>query len=205
MMPWVVFVFVMGQMSISQIIRQIYKIPDTVIDYTGYDFLDSVHWQQRTNDVGTKVNGICMERLWWTSKYRGSDIFVLFWRQTLQPWQKERAIMAPPSLLDYFGYVFFFPSLMTGPAFDFAEYKRWVTLTMFDVKVPDPKSTTGGTKRRRKIPRSGLPATIKLAEGTFWLVGFALFSTWYTVEFALSDQFLEYSFLRRFSSLYPYW
>jgi lysophospholipid acyltransferase len=37
MMPWIVFIFVMGQMSISQLIRQIYKTPDDVIDYTGYD------------------------------------------------------------------------------------------------------------------------------------------------------------------------
>jgi lysophospholipid acyltransferase len=116
-------------------------------------------------------------------------------------WQKERAIMAPPSLLDYFGYVFFFPGLLTGPSFDFAEYKRWVTLTMFDVKVPDPKSQTGGTKRRRKIPHSGLPATLKLAEGTFWLIAFAAFSNWYSVGFVLSDAFLKYGFLRRYSIL----
>ena len=68
---------------------------------------------------------------------------------------------------------------------------------MFDVKVPDPKSATG-TKRRRKIPRSGVPATIKLVEGTVWLGLFALFSSWYSVEFALSDGFLKYSFLRRY-------
>ena len=35
MMPWIAFVFVMGQMSISHLIRQIYKTPDTVVDYTG--------------------------------------------------------------------------------------------------------------------------------------------------------------------------
>ena len=39
MMPWIVFIFVMGQMSISQLIRQIYKTPDDVIDYTGYHFV----------------------------------------------------------------------------------------------------------------------------------------------------------------------
>ena len=36
MMPWIAFVFVMGQMSISHLIRQIYETPDTVVDYTGY-------------------------------------------------------------------------------------------------------------------------------------------------------------------------
>jgi lysophospholipid acyltransferase len=110
--------------------------------------------------------------------------------------------MGPPSLLDFFGYVFFFPGLMTGPSFDFAEYKRWVTLTMFDIKVPDPNSTTGGTKRRRKIPRSGIPATMKLAEGTFWLVMFVVFSSLYNVQFALSDEFLKYGFLRRLLRYY---
>jgi len=41
MMPWIVFIFVMGQMSVSQLIRQFYKIPDTVIDYTGYTHIIS--------------------------------------------------------------------------------------------------------------------------------------------------------------------
>jgi lysophospholipid acyltransferase len=36
MMPWIVFVFVMGQMSISQLIRQFSRVPDEVVDYTGF-------------------------------------------------------------------------------------------------------------------------------------------------------------------------
>jgi lysophospholipid acyltransferase len=32
--------------------------------------------------------------------------------------QKERAVYNLPELLDYAGYVFFFPSIFTGPAFD---------------------------------------------------------------------------------------
>ena len=143
-----------------------------------------------------------MERVRWTSGHRCITSPILLLRQTLLPWQKDRAILGPPSLLDYFGYVFFFPGLLTGPSFDFAEYKRWVTLTMFDVKVPDPKSATG-TKRRRKIPSSSIPATIKLAEGTFWLILFTLFSSLYSVEFALSDKFLKYTILRRYSAVTP--
>jgi lysophospholipid acyltransferase len=42
MMPWIVFAFVMGQMSISQLIRQIYRTPDDVIDYTGFSNLSHV-------------------------------------------------------------------------------------------------------------------------------------------------------------------
>jgi lysophospholipid acyltransferase len=120
--------------------------------------------------------------------------------KSLLPWQKDRAILAPPNLLDYFGYIFFFPGFMTGPSTDFAEYKRWVTLTMFDVNVPDSKSATG-VKRRRKIPHSGIPATIKLAEGTFWLIMTVVFGSRFDYHFALSDEFLKYSFLKRFFSV----
>jgi len=35
LMPWIVFIFVMGQMSVSQLIRQFHKVPGTIIDYTG--------------------------------------------------------------------------------------------------------------------------------------------------------------------------
>jgi lysophospholipid acyltransferase len=72
---------------------------------------------------------------------------------------------------------------------------------MFDVKVPD--SNTGGTKRRRKIPRSGIPATLKLVEGTSWLVAYIVFSSLYSTEFTLSDAFLEYSFIRRYPPKHP--
>ncbi len=32
--------------------------------------------------------------------------------------QKERAVYKLPEFIDYAGYVFFFPSIFTGPAFD---------------------------------------------------------------------------------------
>jgi len=74
MMPWIVFIFVMGIMSVSQLIRQIYRVPDTVIDYTGFVpraiLLLTKH--QSTNDFGSKINCFCMECVRWTSKYRGT-------------------------------------------------------------------------------------------------------------------------------------
>lgn len=44
----------------------------------------------------------------------------------LSPRQKELALPNVPPLLDYSGYVLFFPTLFVGPAFDFAEYKHWL-------------------------------------------------------------------------------
>ena len=36
MMPWVVFVFVMGHLSVSQLVRLFDRVPDSVIDNTGF-------------------------------------------------------------------------------------------------------------------------------------------------------------------------
>lgn len=66
---------------------------------------------------------------------------------------------------------------------------------MFDVVIPDTKR--GGTKRKRKIPSSSIPATIKAVKGLAWIFLFLKFSSWYTTGFALSDQFLEYGIFKR--------
>jgi hypothetical protein len=78
MMPWVVFTFVIGHLSVSQLVRQFTNVPDTVIDNTG-SFLPSpdLHLLPSRNadnksahGCGSKVNGIRLERLRRPSKYR---------------------------------------------------------------------------------------------------------------------------------------
>lgn len=65
--------------------------------------------------------------------------------------QKDRAIYQMPEFLDYAGYVFFFPSVWTGPAFDYVDYKRWLQTTMFE--IPEG-SKAPPTHANRRIPRS---------------------------------------------------
>jgi lysophospholipid acyltransferase len=108
--------------------------------------------------------------------------------------QKDRAIYAMPGFLDYAGYVFFFPSVWTGPAFDYVDYKRWLQTTMFE--IPDG-SKAPPTRPNRRIPRSGTPATKKAIIGLVWIVLYIQFSGWYNVPLLLSDEYLKYSFFRR--------
>ena len=90
----------------------------------------------------------------------------------------------------------FFPSVFAGPAFDFREYQRWIDCTMFDVITPDVKR--GGTKRKRKIPKSLVPATKKALAGIAWILLFVKLGSVYHTDFMLSDVFTEYSFTRRY-------
>lgn len=115
----------------------------------------------------------------------------------LSEYQKDRALKQLPNLLDYAGYVFFFPSLMAGPAFDYVDYRRWLETTMFEVPAGTDPSKKPPTRKKRKIPRSGTPAAWKAAAGLFWILVFLKFSGWYYPEFLTGNEYMNYSFLYR--------
>ncbi|KAL8941895.1 MAG: hypothetical protein Q9211_001629 [Gyalolechia sp. 1 TL-2023] len=173
-MPWIGFVFLMGHMSISHIYRQFANAPDKV-DITGAQMV-----------LVMKLTGFCWNV--YDGRLKQDD---------LADFQKERAILELPSLLDFAGFVLFFPSLFAGPSFDFVDYRRWIETTMFELpRGADPK-TGPRTRGQRKIPRSGTPATIKAVIGLFWILLFLKFSNWYNTDFVVSDTYMTYNLLRR--------
>ena len=91
----------------------------------------------------------------------------------------------------------FFPALFAGPSFDYVDYQRWIETTMFDVPKGVDPSKAPPTRKKRRIPRSGTPATIKAIIGLAWIFLFLKFSAWYNTELVLGAQYLQYGFLRR--------
>ncbi|KAF2637744.1 MBOAT-domain-containing protein [Massarina eburnea CBS 473.64] len=178
-MPWVGFVFQMGHMSINHIIRQRINDP-SLTDITGAQMV-----------LVMKLTAFC----WNVQDGRLPD-------SELSDFQKEHAIRTLPSLLDYTGYVFFFPALMAGPAFDYCDYSRYITTTMFTLPPGTDPSKAPPTRKKRKIPRSGTPATIKAIIGSLWVFAFLKFSAWYNPAMILSDDWTKYWFLRRVWHLY---
>jgi lysophospholipid acyltransferase len=73
---------------------------------------------------------------------------------------------------------------------------------MFALPPGTDPSKAPPTRKKRKIPRSGTPATFKAIYGTIWIVLFLKFSSLYNVEFLLSDRYMTYSLLRRIFHLY---
>ena len=106
-------------------------------------------------------------------------------------------VMNPPSILSMEAKIiciqFFFPSLFVGPSFDFAEYRRWIETSMFEVPAGTPSSRMPPTRKKHRIPRSGTPAAMKAFAGLLWIALFVKLSTWYTVELLTGDQYLTYS------------
>lgn len=173
-MPWLAFVFVMGHMSVSHIARQAANAPQSV-DVTGAQMvlvmkLSAFAWNVADGTLPEEV---------------------------LSDLQKDRRLTQLPGLLEFAGYVFFFPSLLVGPAFDFAEYRRWLDCTMFDVPATIDPAKKPPTRRKRKIPRSGTPAMLKLAAGLIWIVLFLKLSALYYPEVLLEDDYPSHGFLHR--------
>lgn len=173
-MPWIGFVFLMGHMSVNHINRQFISKPGRV-DVTGAQMV-----------LIMKLTAFC----WNVQDGRLPQ-------KDLADFQRERAIIQLPSLLDYAGYVLFFPALFAGPAFDFVDYRRWIETSMFTIPASADPSTAPKTRKRRKIPQSHTPATIKAVLGLTWILLFLKFSAWYNTDLVLGDQYMTYGFVRR--------
>ncbi|KAF2404652.1 putative MBOAT family protein [Trichodelitschia bisporula] len=178
-MPWVGFAFMMGHMAVNHIYRQLAANPSGV-DITGAQMV-----------LVMKLTAFC----WNVHDGRLPA-------NELSDFQKERAIRQLPDLLDYAGYVLFFPSLFAGPAFDYVDYRQYISTSMFKLPPGVDPSKAPPTRKKRKIPRSGRPASWKAAQGLFWIVLFLQFSGRYNPEKLLSDRFLEYGFVRRVGFLW---
>jgi lysophospholipid acyltransferase len=118
--------------------------------------------------------------------------------------QKERALKELPDLLDYAGYVLFFPGLMAGPAFDYVDYKNFISTTMFELPPGTDPLKAPPTRKKRKIPRSGTPAAWKAVYGLVWIVLFLQFSNYYWPSYFLSPDYMKYGILRRIWQLYMF-
>ncbi|KAF2157939.1 putative membrane protein [Myriangium duriaei CBS 260.36] len=173
-MPWVNFVFLMGYMSVSHIYRQIVSDPG-LVDITGAQMV-----------LVMKLTAFGWNVFDGTQKV-----------EYLDDYQKVRALKSLPSILDYLGYVFFFPSLMAGPAFDFADYRSWIETSMFDLPPGTDPSKAPATRKKRRIPRSGTPAAINAAIGLAWILAFLQFSKLYSSSVVLDESYKGYSFVRR--------
>jgi len=171
LMPWIGFIYLMGHMSINHIYRQMLG-DDSVVDITGAQMV-----------MVMKLTAFC----WNVHDGRLKP-------ETMTEGQREKAIYKMPNFLDYAGYVFFFPSFMIGPAFDYVDYHKWLETTMFDVP---PNSKAPPTRPGRRVPRSGTPATRKLITGLIWVALYVLFGPWYNSSTVLDDSYWKYNFFRR--------
>lgn len=78
--------------------------------------------------------------------------------EELDAWQRKARITKMPSLLEFFGYVFYFPGVLIGPATRFVDYKAWADNKFYSKPPPGPVPTHWGAKDAAKLELSEEPA-----------------------------------------------
>lgn len=169
-MPWIGFFFLIVHLSINQLERQFANNP-AAVDITGAQMV-----------LVMKLSAFC----WNVADGTLPD-------DQLSDFQRDRVLPELPNLLDYAGWVFFFPSLLCGPAMDFAEYRRWLDTSMFDTPASVDPAKRPPTRKKRRIPRSATPAMWKLASGVVWLALFLQCSGWYSTSVLVADSYRSHS------------
>ncbi|KAK9463358.1 MBOAT, membrane-bound O-acyltransferase family-domain-containing protein [Lipomyces oligophaga] len=181
-MPWLTFFFLMSHLMYNHVDR-FFHPHEGVVDITGAQMV-----------LVMKLTAFA----WNIHDGHKKD-------SDLSPIQIDRALKTLPPVLDYLTYVFFFPSLLVGPSFDFAEFQRWLDFTMFQAEATVPPSS--GKPRRvhkRKIPRSGRVAARKAIEGVIWIaLMVVLNSKGITDQYLLTDSYRQRSFLYKALFLWP--
>uniref|UniRef100_A0A674MYK7 Lysophospholipid acyltransferase 5 n=1 Tax=Takifugu rubripes TaxID=31033 RepID=A0A674MYK7_TAKRU len=89
--------------------------------------------------------------------------------------QKSAALTSVPSLLEVFGFSYFYGGFLVGPQFTLQSYKKLVARELTD--------TPG------KPPNSALPAMRRFALGFLFLVIYAMFSPYFPDSYFLTDEF----------------
>ncbi|CAI8493522.1 unnamed protein product [Hanseniaspora opuntiae] len=99
----------------------------------------------------------------------------------LSVFQKDRVITEFPNLLEFYSYVFFYGTLITGPAFEYKIFIKWIK----------------SDNNKQKIKN---PALWKFVKGVLFLVTFFKLSEQYPVSILINKN--NYSLAKKFFLLY---
>lgn len=171
-MPWINFLFLMLHLAYSHVHTQFFKVYDpTIIDITGAQMV----LVMKLSAFGWNIHD-------------GKQP-----KDTVTPYGRSRIIKKHPNILPYLGFVFFYASVLTGPAFDYVDYDKFIHSTLFD-DVPETKRPG---KRKRRIPRSGIPALKKVLQGSFWASIYFIAPKFVSLNYVLSGDLMNHNFIYR--------
>lgn len=164
----VVFVVALLAMIISHLYRQYVDYMGWKLDFTGPQMVLTIKLQSFAFN--------------WADGQRDS--------KELLPHEKEAAIKEVPSLLEFFGFVYFFPSFLAGPAIEIREYLDYISMDMFQNK--DCKG---------KVPDGSLQAVKSMLFAFVW-VPFTILSGTFPITYLASEAFKVAPFYEKLWRIY---
>ncbi|KAG8734305.1 lysophospholipid acyltransferase [Ceratobasidium sp. 428] len=181
-MPWIVFGFVMSHLLINHVYRTLYLTLDD-LEITGTQMV-----------LVMKLSTFA----WNVHDGRRP-------KEDLDPSQLATRITDYPSLLEFLGYVCYFPGLLIGPAFEFVSYRALVDESLFtSTSRPQANSTAANTRSdsQVRIPAGrNRAAYTKMLQGLVFLLLFTIFGPKFTHAATLKPEWAANPFWYRVANI----
>lgn len=191
-MPHINFVFVMGHLALNHISAHF------VSTSTNSNINSQINITSAQMVMVMKLTSFA-----W-SYYDGTYLKKEEFETQLTKYQQSRAIKKHPSLLEYYAYVFFYPTILTGPSFDFVDFDSWLNCEMFS-DLPESRKPLNRYHKseRRQIPKNGRLAFMKVVQGLFWMVLYSILPKYINIATVLnSSVFMSHNFIYRIHYMY---
>ncbi|KIJ70373.1 hypothetical protein HYDPIDRAFT_143668 [Hydnomerulius pinastri MD-312] len=170
-MPWLVFTFVMGHLTINHVIRALYGLSYETFEITGPQMVLTMKLTTFAWNV-------------WDGRRPAED---------LDKWQLQKRVTKYPTLLEFLGFAFYFPGILVGPYLDYASYMSLVDETLFKSAVeksPKPQRRAVPDGRKRVAYR-------KMVTGLVFLGLFVVLNPSFYYGIAITPWFLNQSIVYR--------
>ncbi|CAG8645145.1 6019_t:CDS:2 [Cetraspora pellucida] len=200
--PKLSFIFLLLHMSQSHIYRQLLAVSVSEYDATGPEMVIVIKLSslafcifdgQNLNLKEVKVDQESEEQSLnprqKTSTNRIIDSSIDITKYTPRQLKKAVPVNKFPSLLEFFGFIFYFPSVVVGPAVEFEDYRQWATSSGEFEKMPDDF----GFKQ----------AVSKLWFGFFIIAMSFAFGSRYQIAWTLTDEYKKLNIIDRWLALVP--
>ncbi|KNZ60774.1 hypothetical protein VP01_1502g3 [Puccinia sorghi] len=158
--PWWIFFGLLGHLTINHARRLFWNVSPDTVEITGSQMV-----------LVMKLSTFA-----W-NVYDGQQP-----SDRLDAYQRSTAIKELPGLLEFFGYCFFFPSLLVGPAIPFSEYSKFAARRDLGLA---------------SLPGRGAHAVRKIATGLLFAALVGLYGSQWSYDTILEDDFLAKSWLQR--------
>lgn len=191
-MPHINFVFVLGHLALNHIYAHFASTSN------------DVNINQQIDITSSQMVMVMKLTSFAWSYYDGTYLTDKDFSNQLTKYQQTRAIRSHPSLLKFYAYVFFYPTLLTGPSFDFVDFDSWLNCEMFS-DLPESKKPYNRyhTAERRQIPKNGRLALAKVIQGLLWMVLYSILPQYINVATVLNQSlFMSHNFIYRIHYMY---
>lgn len=170
-MPWIVFAFVMGHLTVNHVIRALSGLSYETVEVTGPQMVLTMKLTTFAWNV-------------WDGRRPAEE---------LDKWQLAKRVSKYPSLLEFLGYAFYFPGVLVGPYLDYAEYMELV----HEIGFQDPKIKEKA-KPGRKLPQGRKRVAYrKMVMGLLYLGTYVVIGGTYNLSTPLKPWFMEKNFIQR--------